>query len=99
MLDRRDVNDEILKSTIQFYREAVKSEDCLKCFCFGVTNSCKSADLYKFNMPSNLGEEGSMLVGVTQSLTGEITIEKKEIHKQFYYNALRNGASVCIHIL
>lgn len=32
----------------QFNREARRPEECINCFCFGVSNQCSSADLYTY---------------------------------------------------
>lgn len=34
----------------QFNEIASKPEDCIKCFCFGVTTECKSADLFTYQV-------------------------------------------------
>ncbi len=33
-----------------FNRKAVRSEDCISCFCFGVSTKCSSADLFSYQL-------------------------------------------------
>lgn len=33
-----------------FNGKAVRSEDCINCFCFGVASTCKSADLFSYTL-------------------------------------------------
>lgn len=35
----------------QFNRDARHPEECINCFCFGVSNQCSSADLYTYSLP------------------------------------------------
>ncbi|XP_025163883.1 basement membrane-specific heparan sulfate proteoglycan core protein [Harpegnathos saltator] len=35
----------------KFNSEAKNPEDCISCFCFGVTSECRSADLFTYHIP------------------------------------------------
>ncbi|XP_045509969.1 basement membrane-specific heparan sulfate proteoglycan core protein isoform X5 [Colias croceus] len=78
-----------------FNSEARSQNECIRCFCFGESTTCKSADLFTYNMPTPLGEGGTRLVGVKQTYNGDVQIDKQQpIFDQFYYQPLRNGATV-----
>ncbi|CAH4038666.1 unnamed protein product [Pieris brassicae] len=78
-----------------FNSEARSQNECIRCFCFGESTTCKSADLFTYNMPTPLGEGGTRLVGVKQSYNGDVQIDKQQtINNQYYYQPLRNGATV-----
>nr|XP_032526331.1 basement membrane-specific heparan sulfate proteoglycan core protein [Danaus plexippus plexippus] len=78
-----------------FNSEARSQNECIRCFCFGKSTQCQSADLFIFNMPPLLGEGGTRLVGVKSSPYGDTVVEKdQEITNQYYYQPLRNGAMV-----
>ncbi|CAK1554719.1 unnamed protein product [Leptosia nina] len=78
-----------------FNSEARSQSECIRCFCFGESTTCKSADLFTYNMPTPLGEGGTRLIGVSQAYQGDIQIDKQQpINNQYYYQPLRNGATV-----
>ncbi|XP_045541991.1 basement membrane-specific heparan sulfate proteoglycan core protein isoform X1 [Papilio machaon] len=77
-----------------FNSEARSQNECIRCFCFGESNVCRSADLFTYNMPTPLGEGGTRLIGVTQTYTGEVQIASQPITDQYYYQSMRNGATV-----
>ncbi|XP_045489882.1 basement membrane-specific heparan sulfate proteoglycan core protein isoform X8 [Pieris rapae] len=78
-----------------FNSEARSQNECIRCFCFGESTTCKSADLFTYNMPTPLGEGGTRLIGVKQSYNGDVQIDKQQtINNQYYYQPLRNGATV-----
>ncbi|KAJ0183614.1 hypothetical protein K1T71_000037 [Dendrolimus kikuchii] len=76
-----------------FNSEARSQNECIRCFCFGESNQCHSADLFTYNMPTPLGTGGTRLVGVTISPTGDIRTDAP-INSNFDYQPLRNGAAV-----
>ncbi|XP_028173989.1 basement membrane-specific heparan sulfate proteoglycan core protein isoform X3 [Ostrinia furnacalis] len=77
-----------------FNSEARSERDCIRCFCFGESTQCRSADLFTYNMPTLLGEGGTRLVGVKNTINGDIVIDSQAITNQYYYQPLRNGATV-----
>lgn len=78
-----------------FNSEARSESECIRCFCFGKSTQCQSADLFIFNMPTPLGEGGTRLVSVTQDYFLNVKIDKQQdITNQYYYQPLRNGATV-----
>ncbi|CAH2103371.1 unnamed protein product [Euphydryas editha] len=78
-----------------FNSEARSQSECIRCFCFGKSTQCQSADLFIFNMPTPLGEGGTRLVGVNQDYSGDVKLDKQQdITNQYYYQPLRNGATV-----
>ncbi|CAH0716594.1 unnamed protein product, partial [Brenthis ino] len=76
-----------------FNSEARSQNECIRCFCFGKSTQCQSADLFIFNMPTPLGEGGTRLVGVNQSPNGDVQVDKQQV-EQYFYQPLRNGATV-----
>ncbi|XP_061720060.1 basement membrane-specific heparan sulfate proteoglycan core protein isoform X2 [Cydia pomonella] len=76
-----------------FNSEARSPSECIRCFCFGESTQCKSADLFIYNMPTPLGEGGTRLVGVQQEPNGGIRRTNNPID-QYYFQPLRNGATV-----
>uniref|UniRef100_W4VRB4 Putative heparan sulfate proteoglycan 2 n=1 Tax=Corethrella appendiculata TaxID=1370023 RepID=W4VRB4_9DIPT len=42
-------NDSVCRSGY-FNDKAIRQEDCVNCFCFGVSNQCKSANLYTYSL-------------------------------------------------
>ncbi|CAG9782356.1 unnamed protein product [Diatraea saccharalis] len=77
-----------------FNSEARSERDCIRCFCFGESTQCHSADLFTYNMPTPLGEGGTRLVGVKNAANGEVQLDTQHITEQYYYQPLRNGATV-----
>ncbi|XP_050360627.1 basement membrane-specific heparan sulfate proteoglycan core protein isoform X11 [Nymphalis io] len=78
-----------------FNSEARSQNECIRCFCFGKSSQCQSADLFIFNMPTLLGEGGTRLVGVNQDYNGDVQVDKQQvITNQYYYQPLKNGATV-----
>ncbi|KAJ8737484.1 hypothetical protein PYW08_000079 [Mythimna loreyi] len=78
-----------------FNSEARSENECIRCFCFGKSNQCRSADLFTYNMPTPLGEGGTRLLGIKHSPTGDVSIDSSQpISNQYYYQPLRNGATV-----
>ncbi|XP_048488585.1 basement membrane-specific heparan sulfate proteoglycan core protein isoform X3 [Plutella xylostella] len=77
-----------------FNSEANSARECVRCFCFGESTQCKSADLFTYNMPTPLGEGGTRLTGVKASSSGEISIDSQPITELYWYQPLRNGAAV-----
>lgn len=78
-----------------YFSEARSQSECIRCFCFGKSTQCQSADLFIFNMPTPLGEGGTRLVGVTQDYFLDVKIDKQQdITNRYYYQPLRNGATV-----
>ncbi|XP_041987673.1 basement membrane-specific heparan sulfate proteoglycan core protein-like isoform X2 [Aricia agestis] len=78
-----------------FNSEARSENECIRCFCFGKSTECRSADLYTYNMPTPLGEGGTRLLGVSKTYQGDVEVDKnQQITEQFYYQPLRNGATV-----
>ncbi|KAJ8737311.1 hypothetical protein PYW07_000582 [Mythimna separata] len=78
-----------------FNSEARSENECIRCFCFGKSNQCRSADLFTYNMPTPLGEGGTRLLGIKNSPTGDVSIDSSQpISNQYYYQPLRNGATV-----
>ncbi|XP_065349470.1 basement membrane-specific heparan sulfate proteoglycan core protein isoform X3 [Cloeon dipterum] len=45
---------------------AVAPNECLNCFCFGVTTDCKSADLYTYQLPPPIGTLKVLSVNLDQ---------------------------------
>ncbi|CAK1588065.1 unnamed protein product [Parnassius mnemosyne] len=88
------VNKTDVCPTGYFNSEARSQNECIRCFCFGESNVCRSADLFTYNMPTPLGEGGTRLLGVKQTYSGEIQIDNQAITDQYYYQAMRNGATV-----
>lgn len=80
----------------RFHNSEARSEsECIRCFCFGKSNQCRSADLFTYNMPTPLGEGGTRLLGIKHSPTGDVSIDSSQpISNQYYYQPLRNGATV-----
>ncbi|XP_069364955.1 basement membrane-specific heparan sulfate proteoglycan core protein isoform X4 [Maniola hyperantus] len=76
-----------------FNSEARSESECIRCFCFGKSTQCQSADLFIFNMPTPLGEGGTRLIGVSVGYNGAIQ-KDEDINNQYYYQPLRNGATV-----
>lgn len=72
--------------------EAQSEMECIRCFCFGESTQCHSADLFTYNMPTPLGEGGTRLVDVRLD-NGQIEIDKK-VSNQYFYQPLWNGATV-----
>ncbi|XP_072931305.1 basement membrane-specific heparan sulfate proteoglycan core protein [Epargyreus clarus] len=79
-----------------FNSEARSQSDCIQCFCFGESTQCRSADLFIYNMPTPLGQGGTMLYGVRQAYNGEVQVDKQSITNEYYYLPLRNGATVTL---
>uniref|UniRef100_A0A2A4JZY4 Hemolin n=1 Tax=Heliothis virescens TaxID=7102 RepID=A0A2A4JZY4_HELVI len=77
-----------------FNNEARSENECIRCFCFGKSNQCRSADLFTYNMPTPLGEGGTRLIGIKQSLSGDVIIDSQPISSQYYYQSLMNGATI-----
>ncbi|XP_022832802.1 basement membrane-specific heparan sulfate proteoglycan core protein-like isoform X3 [Spodoptera litura] len=77
-----------------FNNEARSESECIRCFCFGKSSQCRSADLYTYNMPTPLGEGGTRLIGIRNSPSGDVIIDTQPISNQYYYQPLRNGAAV-----
>ncbi|XP_049885171.1 basement membrane-specific heparan sulfate proteoglycan core protein-like isoform X3 [Pectinophora gossypiella] len=77
-----------------FNSEARSESECIRCFCFGESTQCRSADLFTYNMPTPLGEGGTRLTGIKQNYNGEIQIDSQPVTDQYYYQPLRNGATV-----
>ncbi|KAL0852381.1 hypothetical protein ABMA28_000578 [Loxostege sticticalis] len=77
-----------------FNSEARSERDCIRCFCFGESTQCRSADLFTYNMPTLLGEGGTRLVGVKNTANGDVQLDTQAITNQYYYQPLRNGATV-----
>ncbi|XP_047041100.1 basement membrane-specific heparan sulfate proteoglycan core protein-like isoform X2 [Helicoverpa zea] len=77
-----------------FNNEARSENECIRCFCFGKSNQCRSADLFTYNMPTPLGQGGTRLIGIKQSLSGDIIIDSQPINSQYYYQSLDNGATI-----
>ncbi|XP_052752510.1 basement membrane-specific heparan sulfate proteoglycan core protein isoform X3 [Galleria mellonella] len=77
-----------------FNSDARSPSDCIRCFCFGKSTNCDSAQLFIYNMPSPLGQGGTRLVGITLGPNGEPEIDSQPITDQYYYQPLRNGATV-----
>ncbi|XP_052746482.1 basement membrane-specific heparan sulfate proteoglycan core protein isoform X2 [Bicyclus anynana] len=76
-----------------FNSEARSESECIRCFCFGKSTRCQSADLFIFTMPTLLGEGGTRLVGISMGYNGDIQ-KDETINNQYYYQPLRNGATV-----
>lgn len=77
-----------------YYSEARSERECIRCFCFGESTSCRSADLFTYNMPTPLGEGGTRLVGVKNAGNGDVQLDTSSITQQYYYQPQRNGATV-----
>ncbi|KAH9644190.1 hypothetical protein HF086_008679, partial [Spodoptera exigua] len=77
-----------------FNNEARSESECIRCFCFGKSSQCRSADLFTYNMPTPLGEGGTRLIGIRNSPSGDVIIDTQPISNQYYYQPLRNGAAV-----
>lgn len=45
-------------------------------------------------MPTPLGEGGTRLVGVKNTGNGDVQLDTSSIGNQYYYQPLRNGATV-----
>ncbi|XP_026322790.1 basement membrane-specific heparan sulfate proteoglycan core protein-like, partial [Hyposmocoma kahamanoa] len=75
-----------------FNSEAQSESECIRCFCFGESTQCRSADLFTYNMPTPLGEGGTRLVDVKVT-NGQIEIDKK-VSNQYFYQPLWNGATI-----
>lgn len=59
-----------------FNDEANEPRDCLNCFCFGHTTECRSARLYKSELPPP--EPNFRIVTVTQDLaSGQVAIQER----------------------
>ncbi|XP_055703570.1 basement membrane-specific heparan sulfate proteoglycan core protein isoform X3 [Phlebotomus papatasi] len=56
-----------------FNSKAIRQEDCINCFCFGVSTQCSSADLYIYSLPPPV--TSLHVVGVTGPWTGQREIE------------------------
>ncbi|XP_068617476.1 basement membrane-specific heparan sulfate proteoglycan core protein isoform X3 [Battus philenor] len=88
------VNKTDVCPTGYFNSEARSQNECIRCFCFGESNVCRSADLFTYNMPTPLGEGGTRLIGVKQTYSGDVQIDTQPITDQYYYQSMRNGATV-----
>ncbi|XP_050682975.1 basement membrane-specific heparan sulfate proteoglycan core protein isoform X5 [Leptidea sinapis] len=77
-----------------FNSEASSQSECIRCFCFGESTTCKTADLFIYNMPTPLGQGGTRLVGIIQSPNGDITVDKQSINNQYYEDPQWNGVTV-----
>ncbi|KAM3968767.1 basement membrane-specific heparan sulfate proteoglycan core protein isoform 3-T3 [Aphomia sociella] len=77
-----------------FNSDARSPSECIRCFCFGKSTQCDSAQLFIYNMPSPLGQGGTRLVGITLGPNGEPEIDPEPITNRYYYQQLRNGATV-----
>lgn len=86
--------NEILSKLSYFHSEARSENECIRCFCFGKSTQCRSADLFTYNMPTPLGEGGTRLIGIKPSRTNEVVIDTQPISSQYFYQPLRNGATV-----
>lgn len=49
-----------------FNSEAIRQEDCIKCFCFGKTTSCQSADLFIYQIPPPFNRYRIIGVNITR---------------------------------
>lgn len=78
------------------HSEARSESECIRCFCFGKSTQCRSADLFTYNMPTPLGEGGTRLIGIKATPNGQVQIDTQPIANQYYYQPLRNGATVSI---
>ncbi|XP_055694217.1 basement membrane-specific heparan sulfate proteoglycan core protein isoform X2 [Lutzomyia longipalpis] len=56
-----------------FNSKATRQEDCINCFCFGVSTQCSSADLYIYSLPPPV--TSLHVVGVTGPWIGEREID------------------------
>ncbi|XP_059622285.1 basement membrane-specific heparan sulfate proteoglycan core protein isoform X2 [Phlebotomus argentipes] len=63
-----------------FNSKATRQEDCINCFCFGVSTQCSSADLYIYSLPPPV--TSLHVVGVTGPWTGqrEIDVSQYQAH-------------------
>lgn len=77
-----------------FNSDARQVSDCIKCFCYDISDQCKSADLFTFNMPTPLGEGGTRLQGVTLGYNEDIEIGQVPILDDYYYSAAPNVVTV-----
>ncbi|XP_055601853.1 basement membrane-specific heparan sulfate proteoglycan core protein-like isoform X2 [Uranotaenia lowii] len=59
-----------------FNSKARRPEDCIKCFCFGVSNQCKSADLFTYALQPPV--TSLTIVGVEGPWTGQRRISEGE---------------------
>lgn len=76
-----------------FNSEARSQNECIRCFCFGESTQCRSADLFTYNMPTPLGTGGTRMVGVVISPNGDVRTDGP-ITSNFDYQPLMNGAAV-----
>ncbi|RVE42173.1 hypothetical protein evm_013174 [Chilo suppressalis] len=88
------VNQSNVCPTGYFNSEARSERECIRCFCFGESTQCHSADLFTYNMATPLGEGGTRLVGVKNAANGDVQMDTQPITEQYYYQPLRNGATV-----
>jgi len=72
---------------------AIRKEECLPCFCFGQTNSCKSADLYTSTLPRPSGT--FQLVGVNLSPYRMATPSGTPMDSS-YLRSTRNGQKLYV---
>ncbi|XP_044017592.1 basement membrane-specific heparan sulfate proteoglycan core protein-like isoform X4 [Aphidius gifuensis] len=66
----------------EFNSEAKKPDECISCFCFGVTNQCRSADLFTFQLPPPFDRHKVLDVDLTNGepqIRGEIGSKVAEI--------------------
>ncbi|XP_037299981.1 basement membrane-specific heparan sulfate proteoglycan core protein isoform X7 [Manduca sexta] len=76
-----------------FNSEARSESECIRCFCFGKSTKCHSADLFLYNMPTPLGQGGTRLVGVSQTPNGDLRTDTP-IGNQYHYEPLRNEVRI-----
>lgn len=63
-----------------FNEEARSESDCIKCFCFGQSTNCRSADLFVYQFPSPF--DSLKLLGVrVDPITGEVEIRDEPIYQ------------------
>jgi len=72
---------------------AIRKEDCLRCFCFGQTDSCKSADLYTSTLPRPSGT--FQLVEVSLSPYREATPSTESLDQSFL-RSTRDGQKLYV---